>query len=222
MFVQSNGVQSTTLKEKIKICKISHICAMKYIEEYHSKDDITLKVWQNILMMERSNELKRTKKRKWSVRALAAMLIAILAVPTVSLKTHAEELTNNQIADVNVSNKEVGYSSSVRPLTTMVDCEITMAFTLKGLEMSFTTLSVEVSSVIGVKDIKVQQKMWYGWKTVMTSNGGENQNEDIFVGELIYPDAVNGKTYRVICTHYANYDVYEEVENDTGAFKFVL
>ena len=83
---------------------------MKYIEEYHSKDDITLKVWQNILMMERSNELKRTKKRKWSVRALAAMLIAILAVPTVSLKTHAEELTNNQIADVNVSNKEVGYS----------------------------------------------------------------------------------------------------------------
>ena len=29
----------------------------------------------------------------------------------------------------------------------------------------------------------------------MTSNGGENQNEDIFVGELIYPDAVNGKTY---------------------------
>lgn len=173
-------------------------------------------------MMERSNELKRTKKRKWSVRALAAMLIAILAVPTVSLKTHAEELTNNQIADVNVSNKEVGYSSSVRPLTTMVDCEITMAFTLKGLEMSFTTLSVEVSSVIGVKDIKVQQKMWYGWKTVMTSNGGENQNEDIFVGELIYPDAVNGKTYRVICTHYANYDVYEEVVNDTGAFKFVL
>lgn len=191
---------------------------MKYIEGYHSKDDITLKVWQNILMMERSNELKRTKKRKWSVRVLAAMLIAILAVPTVSLKTHAEELTNNQI----VSNKEVEYGSSVRPLTTMVDCEITMAFTLKGLEMSFTTLSVEVSSVIGVKDIKVQQKMWYGWKTVMTSNGGENQNEDIFVGELIYPDAVNGKTYRVLCTHYANYDVYEEVVNDTGAFKFVL
>ena len=76
------------------------------------------------------------------------------------VKNACRELTNNQIADVNVSNKEVGYSSSVRPLTTMVDCEITMAFTLKGLEMSFTTLSVEVSSVIGVKDIKVQQKMW--------------------------------------------------------------
>lgn len=56
----------------------------------------------------------------------------------------------------------------------------------------------------------------------MTSNGGENYNQEVFGGDLTYPDAVNGKTYRVICTHYANYDVYEEVENDTGAFKFVL
>ena len=77
-------------------------------------------------------------------------------------------------------------------------------------------------NVIGVKDIKVQQKMWYGWKTVMTSNGAENQNDAVFCTSLTYPDAVNGKTYRVLCTHYANYDVYEEVVNDTGAFKFVL
>jgi len=88
--------------------------------------------------------------------------------------------------------------------------------------MTFSTSSFKESSVIGVKDIKVQQKMWYGWKTVMTSDGAENYNEDIFMGELTYPDAVNGKTYRVTCVHYANYDVYEEVENDTGAFKFVL
>ena len=166
--------------------------------------------------------MKRTKKRKWSVRALATMLIAILAMPTVGLKTHAEELTDSNIPNVNVTNKEVEYNSTVQPLTTMVDCEITMAFTLNGLEMTFTTLSVEISSVIGVKDIKVQQKMWYGWKTVLTSDGAENYNEDIFVAGLTYPDAVNGKTYRVLCTHYANYDVYEEVVNDTGAFKFVL
>ena len=132
-------------------------------------------------MMERSKGLKGTKKRKWSVRALAAMLIAILAMPTVGLKTHAEELTDSNIPNVNVTNKEVEYNSTVQPLTTMVDCEITMAFTLNGLEMTFTTLSVEVSSVIGVKDIKVQQKMWYGWKTVMTSSGAENYNEDMFI-----------------------------------------
>ena len=50
--------------------------------------------------------MKRTKKRKWSVRALAAMLIAILAMPTVGLKTHAEELTDSNIPNVNVTNKE--------------------------------------------------------------------------------------------------------------------
>ena len=88
--------------------------------------------------------------------------------------------------------------------------------------MSFTTLSVEESTVIGVKDIKVQQKVWYGWKTVLTSDGAENQNENMFMGELTYPDAEVGKTYRVTCIHYANYDVYEEVLNDTGAFKFIL
>ena len=171
--------------------------------------------------MERSKELKRTKKRKWSVRALAAMLIAILAMPTYSLRVHAEENELSKV-DVVVTNKEIGYKSTVQPLTTMFDCEIIMAFTMEGLEMTFTTLCVDVASVIGVKDIKVQQKMWYGWKTVFTSSGAENQNEDIFATELTYPDAVNGKTYRVICTHYADYDVYEEVENDTGAFKFVL
>lgn len=173
-------------------------------------------------MMERRKRLKKTKKRKFSARLLATILIAILAIPTLGLKAHAEELADGKVLNVDIANREAGYNSDIQPLTTMLDCEITMAFTLNGLEMSFTTLSVEESTVIGVKDIKVQQKMWYGWKTVMTSAGGENQNENMFMGELTYPDAVNGKTYRVTCVHYANYDVYEEVENDTGAFKFIL
>ena len=88
--------------------------------------------------------------------------------------------------------------------------------------MTFTTLSVEISSVIGVKDIKVQQKMWYGWKTVLISDGAEDSDAAIFAADLKYPEAIKDRTYRVICTHYANYDVYEEVVNDTGAFKFVL
>lgn len=67
-------------------------------------------------MMERSKELKRTKKRKWSVRALAAMLIAILAMPTYSLRVHAEENELSKV-DVVVTNKEIGYKSTVQPLT---------------------------------------------------------------------------------------------------------
>ena len=86
--------------------------------------------------------------------------------------------------------------------------------------MTFTTLSVEISSVIGVKDIKVQQKMWYGWKTVLASDGTEFYDCSSFGADLKYPDAIKDRTYRVICTHYADVDGYEEVVNDTGAFKF--
>ena len=163
--------------------------------------------------------------RKWNVRAIAILMTMIFAVNIPGLKTQAKEVKQSSDStnyDVGTTDKIVAYSSAVQQLTTMFNCEIILAFTLEGLEMTFTTSSVKDSSVIGVKDIKVQQKMWYGWKTVMTSDGAENQNASLFIAGLTYPDAVNGKTYRVICTHYANYDVYEETVNDTGAFKFVI
>lgn len=177
-----------------------------------------------VLYEEKEKIILRKTRKKWSAKIIAALLIMIFAMPTQEMKVQAEERIGNEVTDMpaTVSVTTVDYNSEVRPLTTMTDCEIVLAFTLNGLEMTFSTSSFKVSSVIGVKDIKVQQKMWYGWKTVMTSDGAENYNEDIFMAGLTYPDAVVGKTYRVTCVHYANYDVYEEVENDTGAFKFVL
>ena len=168
--------------------------------------------------------MKKSKRKKRGTKLLALFMLMVLVISTPNLKVCAEEVVNAPNTDISVeiTNKEVAYSSVVQPLTTMFDCEIIMAFTLEGLEMTFTTSCVDIASVIGVKDIKVQQKMWYGWKTVMTPKGAENHNENLFAADLTYPDAVNGKTYRVICTHYADYDGYEEVENNTGAFKFVL
>lgn len=168
--------------------------------------------------------MKESKKKRWNVRMLAVLLVIIFAVPVSGMKVQAGELLNNeqaQTVSTTVTNKEVGYNSIVQPLTTMFDCEIVLAFTGNGLEMTITTMCVDVASVIGVKDVKVQQKMWYGWKTVYSSQGAENQNEDMFCADFTYPDAINGKTYRVVCTHYADYDGYEEVVNDTGAFKFI-
>lgn len=161
--------------------------------------------------------MKKIRTKKWSIKAVATLMAVIFAMSVPCQKIRAEELTEN-VKD-NAANE--GYSGA-QPLTTMVDCEIVLAFKTEGLVMTFSTSAVKISSVIGVKDIKVQQKMWYGWKTVFTSEGAENYNEDIFMCETTYPDAVNGKTYRVTCVHYANYDVYEEVENDTGSFKFII
>ena len=123
---------------------------------------------------------------------------------------------------VAVTNKTQEYDLlKVQPITTLFDCEIIMAFRAdEGLCMTFTTSCAGSAKVIGVKDIKVQQKMWYGWKTVLTSEGAESYDSAIFGADLVYPDAIKDKTYRVICTHYADVDGYEEVVNDTGAFKY--
>lgn len=166
----------------------------------------------------------KKKGKKWTTKAVAILMTMVFAMSMPGPKSHAEETTTAETtgANVTVINDVAEYNAyGVQPLTTMFNCEIILAFTGNGLEMTFTTSAAKMSSVIGVKDIKVQQKMWYGWKTVFTSDGAENQNEYMFGGDITYPDAVNGKTYRVKCVHYANYDVYEEVENDTGAFKFI-
>ena len=54
----------------------------------------------------------------------------------------------------------------------------------------------------------------------MTSDGGEVHDRALFAADLVYPDAIKDKTYRVIATHYGDVDGYEEVVNDTGAFKY--
>lgn len=160
------------------------------------------------------------KKQKKLVAFIMALLFA-LSVPVQGVQ--AEELylnENSELETTVISGEQEFDALGIKPRTTMFDCDIVMAFRPEGLVMSFTTSCIGTASVIGVKDIKVQQKMWYGWKTVLTSDGAENQNENVFACTLTYSEAVKDKTYRVMCTHYAYVDVYEEGVNDTGAFKF--
>lgn len=163
---------------------------------------------------------KRMKKGRTIIAFLLAMFFAISA-PAQGVR--AENYNNEgSTLMVAVTNKTQEYDLlKVQPITTLFDCEIIMAFRAdEGLCMTFTTSCAGSAKVIGVKDIKVQQKMWYGWKTVLTSEGAESYDSAIFGADLVYPDAIKDKTYRVICTHYADYDGYEEAVNDTGAFKF--
>lgn len=162
-------------------------------------------------------------KRMRKGRTIVAFLLALLfAVSAPAQEVRAEEYNENTTHTFIVASETQEYDSfGVQPVTTLVDCEIIMAFSAdEGLVMTFTTSCVGVAKVIGVKDIKVQQKMWYGWKTVLVSNGAESSNRGSFGANLTYSDAIKDKTYRVICTHYADYDGYEEAVNDTGAFKF--
>lgn len=165
-------------------------------------------------------EKKQRKKGRTIVAFLLALLFAV-SVPTQEVQA-AEYNNENTTLTVVVANKMQEYEAlSVQPRTTMFNCQIIMAFSAdEGLVMTFTTSCAGLAKVIGVKDIKVQQKMWYGWKTVLVSDGTESYDRSSFAADLTYSDAIKDKTYRVICTHYADYDGYEEAENDTGAFKF--
>ncbi len=167
--------------------------------------------------------MKKKKQRKKGRTIVAFLLALFFAVSAPTQEVQAEEYNiGNSTIEVVVTNKAQEYDFlGVQPRTTMFNCQIIMAFSAdEGLVMTFTTSCAGLAKVIGVKDIKVQQKMWYGWKTVLVSDGAESVDRASFAADLTYPDAIKDKTYRVICTHYADYDGYEEAENDTGAFKF--
>lgn len=160
------------------------------------------------------------KKQKKLIAFIMALVFAV-CVPVQGVQ--AQESNTNEtliVSEIVFPQEQEIVTYGIQPRTTMYNCDITMAFRKEGLVMTFSTSCLGTASVIGVKDIKVQQKMWYGWKTVMTSSGAENVNDSIFSCDLTYEDAIKDKTYRVMCTHYAYVDVYEEGVNDTGAFKF--
>lgn len=161
-------------------------------------------------------------KGKTQKKIVAFIIALAFAIGIPAQEVRAQEMNANEpsISEVTIYEGQEVVTYGIQPRTTMLNCDIIMAFRTEGLVMSFTTSCLGTASVIGVKDIKVQQKMWYGWKTVLTSSGAESKDDAIFACDLTYSEAVKGKTYRVLCTHYANVDVYEEFENDTGAFKF--
>ena len=162
-------------------------------------------------------------KRQKKIVAFILALAFVVSVPVQSVQAKEVQQNESTVPVTIATLEDQEYDMlGIKPRTTMLNCDIIMAFRTEGLVMSFTTSSLGTASVIGVKDIKVQQKMWYGWKTVLASDGGEIQNDSAFAGTLTYEGAENNKTYRVICTHYANVDVYEEFVNDTGAFKFII
>ena len=167
--------------------------------------------------------MKKKKRMRKGTTIVAFLLAMFFAVSAPAQEVRAEGYDNEgSMLTVAVANKTQEYDLlKVQPITTLFDCEIIMAFRAdEGLCMTFTTSSAGPAKVIGVKDIKVQQKVWYGWKTVFISDGTESNDRSTFAADLVYPDAIKDKTYRVICTHYADVDGYEEAVNDTGAFKY--
>ncbi len=120
------------------------------------------------------------------------------------------ELMEN--VDINLNQQNVR--------TMLVNCDIYVSFSEAGLHIEISTGSNGVASVLGIKDIVIMKKVWYGWKTIATGNGGEAYDCTIMGLMIDYPNVEVGETYRITCTHYGTVDEYTEAENDTGGFVF--
>lgn len=105
-------------------------------------------------------------------------------------------------------------------MTTFAQCFFSVSGSDEGMSILIHTGTTGIASVVGVKDIKIQKKVWYGWSTVAVSDGGEQTDVSGMAVTILYRNAVKGETYRILCTHYADVDGYEEFEADSGEFVY--
>lgn len=155
-------------------------------------------------------------------RTICLTLAALFLVSVPTMETQAAEIdmVKNETVEVLefVEKEEVTERPKVR--TTLFNCIMDIYCSSDGMLVEFMTDCAGTASVIGVKDIKIQKKVWYGWKTVATSDGGERENTDTYAGSVLYTDAEYDETYRVSCVHYADVDGYEEADNQIDSFVF--
>lgn len=164
----------------------------------------------------------KTKKKVQMVLSLALTAVFLACVPCTEVaaaETSAVAMDKVEVLEATVY--ELPENENYPSLkTTLAQCFINVMSSSDGMLVEIATGATDVASVIGVKDIKIQKKVWYGWSTVAVSSGGESENVSRMACSVLYTGAVKGETYRVTCVHYADVDGYEEGENNTGEFVF--
>lgn len=91
-----------------------------------------------------------------------------------------------------------------------------------GIVIHVTTTCNFTASKVGIKNLAVQQKVWYGWKDVATMSNDYASSTWSYNASTTYSGAVSGETYRVVCTHYAieSNGVEHAQYNETGSFVY--
>lgn len=96
------------------------------------------------------------------------------------------------------------------------DCYISIGAAENGVRVIFETNSTTDADEIGCKDIVLQEKVNGGWRDI-DINGGYERNSSSYGASAVYTGAVEGRTYRAYCTHYAKYgNTTKTLYNETG------
>lgn len=170
--------------------------------------------------------LQKLSCKLMSFAVAFAVLAGGVTISPLTARAESSEVTlePEMLEAVLLEGDILSSGKNVNARTMMVDCIISICFGEcygePGIHMEISTGTVGDASVLGVKDIKIMKKVWYGWKTVAVSSGGEAYNNSMMGVDIFYDNAEKDETYRVTCTHYADVDGYIEAQNDTGAFLF--
>lgn len=162
----------------------------------------------------------RMGKCSISVLVMTALLMgfsgfsSMAATADMALEDEVEVMEATIIEEPDISAEAV-------PYTMLVNCIIGVSKCSEGMAIDISTGTVGEASVLGVKDIKVLKKTWYGgWKTVAVSDGGEVYNRTTMGISLVYKGAEEGATYKITCVHYGNVNGYIEGTNDGSEFVY--
>lgn len=163
-------------------------------------------------------------------KILGMLAMAMLFVETLGFTSMAAGIYDvpkqcNENSEVEVLEatvvENVDMSSDISTYTMLASCIIGVSGDSDGMHIDISTGTVGKASVLGVKDVKIYKKTWYGgWDLVAVSSGGESYDRSTMGINILYDHAVKDATYKITCIHYGDVNGYIEGENDSGEFVF--
>lgn len=169
------------------------------------------------------------KVLKAGQKFFSVLVMATLLAGGFQLTSFAEEIIPSngvgEFGEVEVLEavliEETDIPSDIMPYTMLADCTIGVRGASDGMHIDISTGAVGTASVLGVKDVKIYKKTWYGgWDLVAVCSGSESYDRTSMGISILYENAVKDAKYKITCIHYGNVNGYIEGENDSGEFTF--
>lgn len=156
------------------------------------------------------------------VTRLVAMMLMMVSFWCSSIIVKAEnceagfiELDVQETTVLEGDNSHSYYSNLSNPSLGL--CQFSIGIYENGVGITFVTRSTVEAEEIGIKDFVLQEKTLFGGWTDIPVKNYCDYDTDTHAGSVVYVRAVEGKTYRALCTHYAIIDGVEyTLDAETG------
>lgn len=152
-------------------------------------------------------------KKAKTILVLVSMICLLMGnLNVAAAEMNFEEIPQRQFEVIADESSAI----SVQSNPSLAACEIGIGAADNGVEINFVTTATQTANEIGVKNVIVQEKVWYGWKDIPASSY-YSSNSSYYIGSIVYTGATKGTTYRIKCTHYAKFGSTELTLNNTSS-----